>query len=270
LAGEAAVDARDAGRSGVRAAVDKRQDTRVVSEGRDHEPRHGERAACLGRLQTALEARTVTRKGSTTDGAARAPEPIRTGWGAVPQPRCTLPGIKALTHGGVHAVATARERWATSTPTLQRGRPASTDQAARRFARQSPDIHQKIRAVCQDRFVCVQRHLTPSERTRFLHMTRGVPQWRTRRERMEPRDALCDRRCRTQRALGTLKKLRQWVNRCTWSGETVQTVFAPHRAHALTCLDDTVLPATAHAVERGHRRHRQRPKRVDRIRSQGC
>ena len=85
----------------------------MVSEGRDHEPRHGERAACLGRLQTALDARTVTRKGITTDGSARAPEPIRTVWGAVPQPRCTLQGIKALTQGVVHAVATARERLAT-------------------------------------------------------------------------------------------------------------------------------------------------------------
>ncbi len=38
-----------------------------------------------------------------------------------------------------------------------------------------------------------------------------------------------------------------------------------------TLLDDTVLPPTsAHAVERGHRRHRKIPKRVYQIRSKVC
>jgi hypothetical protein len=31
---------------------------------------------------------------------------------------------------------------------------------------------------------------------------------------------LFDRRCRMQTALRTLKKLRQWVSRVTWMGET--------------------------------------------------
>jgi len=32
--------------------------------------------------------------------------------------------------------------------------------------------------------------------------------------------ALFDRRCRTPTALGKLQKLRQWVSRFTWIGET--------------------------------------------------
>jgi hypothetical protein len=37
---------------------------------------------------------------------------------------------------------------------------------------------------------------------------------------------------------------------------------------ALTLLDDTLLPSTAHAVERGNRRYRTRQKSVYRVRTQ--
>jgi len=81
---------------------------------------------------------------------------------------------------------------------------------------------------------------------------------------------LFDRRCRTQTALGKLKKLRQWVNRFTWIGETLKKVFSPHLEKALTFLDDTLLPATSNAVERGNRRHRKMQKSVYRVRSKLC
>ena len=87
---------------------------------------------------------------------------------------------------------------------------------------------------------------------------------------MEPIDALFARRWRTQTARGKLRKLRQWVTRCTWSGDTVHKVFSPHLARALTWRDDQLLPATSNAVERGNRRHRQRQKSVSRVRSKGC
>ena len=87
---------------------------------------------------------------------------------------------------------------------------------------------------------------------------------------MEHISALFDRRCRTPTALGKLKKLRQWVNRFTWIGDTLKKVFSPHLEKALTFLDDTWLPATSNAVERGHRRHRKMQKRVYRVRSKLC
>ena len=82
--------------------------------------------------------------------------------------------------------------------------------------------------------------------------------------------ALFDRRCRTQTALGKLHKLRQWVNRFQWIGDTLKKVFAPTLEKALTFLDDKLLPATSNAVERGNRRHRKMPKSVYRVRSQVC
>ena len=209
-------------------------------------------------------------KGITTDGSALSPDPIREVFGEVPHQLCTFHVITALTKGVLRAVASARARLAKSKPKLKRGRPASTEKKARHLARNSKSIQQKIGDLFQDRFLCVKRRLTPSERKRLLHITRGLPHLRTLREMMEHISALFDRRCRTPTALGKRKKLRPWVHRFTWIGDTLQKVFAPHLEKALTFLDDKLWPPTSHAVERGNRRHRKMQKSVDRVRSQAC
>jgi hypothetical protein len=270
LSGYVAADALSEGPSGVLAAVDHRQDKRMLSEVLDHDPRHEDSDAFLGRVQRALAERTLVLKGITTDGAALSPAPIRTVCGEGPHQLCPLHGIKELTQGVLKAVAQARERLATSKPALQRGRPSCTDKDARRLARKSKSIPQHISALFQERFLFVTRRLTPSERRRLLSSTRGWPPLRTLREIMEHLDAWFDRRCHTQTALGTLKQRRQWVNRFTWIGDAFKKVFAPTLEKALTFLDDTLLPATSKAVERGNRRHRKRQKRVYRVRSKGC
>jgi hypothetical protein len=268
LAGYAAVDALYEGRYGVLSAVDKRQDKRVLYEVLDRDPSPGDIEAVLGRLKTALDARNLTLKGITTDGSARSPEASRTVCGDVPHQLCTLHVIKELTKGSVTAVATERERLAQSQP--KRGRPSSKDKEARRLARKHKCLQQKIRAVFQERFVCVTRRVKPSERKRLLSITRGLPHMRKLREIIDHIYALFDRRCRTQTALGTLKQLRQWVRRCTGIGETCKKVFAPHLEKALPFLDDTVLPATSNAVARGNRRPRKMQKSVYRVRSKVC
>jgi hypothetical protein len=87
---------------------------------------------------------------------------------------------------------------------------------------------------------------------------------------MEHVYALFDRRCRTQTAVGKLKKLRHWVSRFKWIGDTLKKVFSPTLEQALTFLDDKLLPATSNAVERGNRRHRKMQKSVYRVRSKAC
>jgi hypothetical protein len=254
----------------VLSAVDNRQYKRILYEVLDHDPHHDDIEAFLGRLKTALDERNLTLKGITTDGSALYPEPIRKVFGDVPHQLCTFHIIKELTKGILKAVAKERERLAKSQPKLKRGRASSKKKEARRLARKSKSIQQKISDLFQDRFLFVRRHLTRSERKRFLYITRGLPQLRKLREIMEHIYALFDRRCRTQTALGKLKKLRQWVNRFTWIGETLKKVFSPHLEKALTFLDDKLLPATSNAVERGNRRHRKMQKSVYRVRSKVC
>src|SRR5712691_499885 len=132
-------------------------------------------------------------------------------------------------------------------------------------------MFQEVRPISKTRNqLLVKRRLKPRERKRLVHITRGLPQLRKLREIMEHISALFDRRCRTQTALGKLRKLRQWVKRCTWIGDTLQKVFSPNLEKALTFLDDKLLPATSNAVERGNRRHRKMQKSVYRVRSKVC
>ncbi len=270
FSGYAAVDELYEGPYCVLSAVDNRQFKRVLYEVLDHDPTHDDIEAFLGRLKTALDNRELELKGITTDGSPLYPEPIRKVFGDVRHQLCTFHVIKDLTTGILKAIAKERKRLGQSKPTLKRGRPSSQDKEARRRARKSKDIQQKISNLFQDRFLFVQRHLKPSERKRLFHITRGLPHLRKLREIMEQVYALFDRRCRTQTALGKLKKLRQWVKRFTWIGDTLNKVFSPTLDKALTFLDDKLLPATSNAVERGNRRHRKMQKSVYRVRSKVC
>lgn len=251
-------------------AVDNRQYKRVMYEVLDHDATHEDIEAFLGRLKAALDDRYLTLKGITTDGSPLYPEPIRKVFGDVPHQLCTFHVIKDLTKGILKAVAKGRERLAQTKPKLQRGRPSSKDKEARRLARKSKAVQQKISDLFQDRFLFVKRHLKPSERKRLFSMTRGLPHLRKLREIMDSIYALFDRRCRTQTALSKLKKLRHWVKRFQWIGDTLQKVFSPNLEKALVFLDDKLLPSTSNAVERGNRRHRKMQKSVYRVRHQSC
>jgi hypothetical protein len=252
----------------VLSVVDNRCYKRILYEVLDHDPTHDDITAFFERLKTALANRDLLLQGITTDGSPLYPEPIRTVFGEVPHQICTFHVLKELTQGILCAVAAERHRLAKSKPKLKRGRPSSKDKTARRLARKSKTIQDKISGLFQGRFLFVKRRLKPSERKKLLQITQGLPQLRKLRDIMDHIYALFDRRCRTQSALDKLKKLRQWVKRFKWIGDTLKKVFAPTLDKALTFLDDKLLPATSNAVERGNRRHRKMQKSVYRVRSQ--
>ena len=78
---------------------------------------------------------------------------------------------------------------------------------------------------------------------------------------------LFDHRCRTDTALEKLARLRRRVRRFKRVGRTLNKLFSPNLDKALTFLDDSLLPATSNAVERGFRRHRKMQKTVYRVRT---
>ena len=252
----------------VLAVVDNRQYKRILYAVLNHEPTHPDITTFFGRLKTALTERDLVLQGITTDGSPLYPEPIRMVFGAVAHQICTFHVLKELTQGILRAVAAERRRLARSKPKLQRGRPSSKDKTARHLARKSKQMQEKISALFQGRFLFVKRRLKPREHRQLLSITQGLPQLRKLREIMEHIYALFDRRCRMQTALEKLRKLRQWVKRFKWIGDTLKKIFAPTLEKALTFLDDQLLPATSNAVERGNRRHRKMQKSVYRVRSQ--
>jgi hypothetical protein len=123
-------------------------------------------------------------QGITTDGSPLYPEPIRTVFGAVAHQICTFHVLKELTQGILRAVAAERRRLAHSKPKLKRGRPSSQDKTARRLARKSKQMREKISALFQGRFLFVKRRLKPREHRQLLSITRGLPQLRKLREIM--------------------------------------------------------------------------------------
>ena len=94
----------------VLSVVDNRQYKRMLYEVLDHDPCHEDSEAFLGRLQRALAERHLVLQGSTTDGSALYPEPIRTVFGEVRHQLCPFHVLKELTPGVWKAVAKERER----------------------------------------------------------------------------------------------------------------------------------------------------------------
>jgi hypothetical protein len=247
-------------------AVDHRRYKRMLSDVLDHDPTHDDIRAFLRRLKMALAARDLTLVGSTTDGAALYPQPLAALFRGVPHHICPFHVLAEVGQVVFSAVASERKSLAAQQPTLPKGRPRT--QAAQAAARTKKRLEPQRAALFTHRYLVVQRHLSKTERKIWWRITRGLPQVRTLRVLMEQVYALFDRRCRTQTALDKWAKLRRRLLRFTQMGETLKKLFAPTLEKALTFLDDKLLPATSHAVERGNRRYRKRQKQVYRVRTQ--
>ena len=140
-------------------AVDNRCYKRILYEVLDHDPDHDDIRAFLGRLKTALNTRDWKLLGITTDGSSLYPEPLAEVFSGVPHQLCQFHVIKEITQGVLKAVAKVRESLAQFKPKLKRGRPSSKDKEARRRARKSKEIQQKISDLFQDRYLFVTQIL---------------------------------------------------------------------------------------------------------------
>ena len=266
FSGYVAADALYDGPFCMLSAVDKRCDKRLLSDVLDHDPTHDDIRAFLRRLHTALSARNLTLVGVTTDGSALYPAPLLEVFGDVPHQICECHIVADVAKAVLGAVARARKHLAATQPKLPKGRPNT--QAAKGAARKKKRLDEQRAALFTHRYLFVQHHRSTRERKTLWRITRDLPQLRTLRALMEQVYALFDRRCRTQTALAKLAKLRRQLLRFTQVGETLKKLFSPTLEKALTFLDDTLLPSTSHAVERGNRRSRKRQKQVYRVRTQ--
>src|SRR3989449_241925 len=247
-------------------AVDNRCDKRILYDVLDHDPNHEDIRAFLGRLNTALEARDLTLLGVTTDGSSLYPEPLRDVFGEVPHQLCQFHVVQDIVKAVLSAVASERKSLAAKHPTLPRGRPST--KAAKQVARKKKRWEQKSADLYKHRHLFVKHYWSKRDRRTFGSITRGFPQLRKLREIMEQVYALFDRRCRTQTALNKLATLRRRLNRFKHLGETLKKLLSPTLEKALTFLDDTLLPSTSNAVERGNRRYRKMQKSIYSVRTQ--
>jgi len=265
FSGYVAADALYDGPFCMLSTVDNRCDKRILSDVLDHDPTHADIRAFLGRLKMALSARDLLLLGITTDGSALSPAPLVEVCGDVPHHICEFHIVAEVVKAVLGAVASARQGLAATQPTLPKGRPST--QAAKAAARTKKRLAAQRAAWFTHRSLFVQHHLRTRERKTLWRITHDLPQLRTLRALMEQVYALFDRRCRTQTALAKLAQLRRWLLRFPPLGATLTKLFSPTLEKALTFLDDTLLPSTSHAVERGNRRYRTRQKHVYRVRT---
>jgi hypothetical protein len=244
--------------------VDNHTFQRILYEVLDHDPRHADITRFFQRFKDALTARGLSLAGITTDGSALYPVPIREVFGPLPHQVCEFHVVAELTHAILHAVAKVRKALAARLPKLGRGRPSK---ATRRLARRRQRLQAKIADLFEHRHFFVQHFLTPAEKATLGRITRGLPQLRALREIMNEVYRLFDRRCRTETALAKLARLRRRVHRFKEVGQTLAKLFSSNVEKALTFLNDSLLPSTSNAVERGNRRHRKMQKCVYRVRS---
>ena len=245
--------------------VDNRNFKRLIYEVLDHDPTHKDIIRFFERFHDKLASRGLTLQGITTDGSALYPLPIAQVFGDVQHQVCAFHVIKELTKAILHAVTKVRKELKNTMPKLSRGRPT---QAQRRVARRNKRIGEKIADLFDHRYLFVKHHLTESEKKTLKRITRGLPQLRTLRDIMDQVYRLFDRRCRTDTARSKLAKLRQRVRRFKRVGRTLSKLFSPNLEKALMFLNDSLLPSTSNAVERGFRRHRKMQKSVYRVRTQ--
>jgi len=246
-------------------AVDNRRYRRLLYEVLDHDPDHEDIRAFLRRLKTALTARGLTLLGITTDGSALYPAPLREVCGKVRHQICQFHIVAEVSKAVLGAVASARKGLTAHQPKLRKGRPSTP--AAKQAARPKKRLAAQRAALCSSRYLFIQRHLNTTERQTLWRVSRGLPQLQMLRVIMEQVYALFDRRCRPQTALAKLATLRRRVQRFKALGDTLKQLFAPTLEKALTFLDDTLLPSTSNAVERGNRRYRKMQKSVYRVRT---
>jgi hypothetical protein len=245
--------------------VDNHNFQRLVYEVLDHDPTHDDIIRFFQHFRKELDARKLTLNGITTDGSSLYPVPIAQVFGDdVRHQVCEFHVIKELTKAVLRAVAKVRKQLKTTMPNLGRGRPSkSTKKAYKRKKR----IEKKITDLFDNRHLFVKHYLTASEKRTLKRITRGLPHLCTLRDIMDEVYRLFDRRCRTDTALDKLARLRRRVRRFKYVGRALNKLFSPNLDKALTFLDDSLLPSTSNAVERGFRRHRKMQKTVYRVRT---
>ena len=244
--------------------VDNHTFRRLAYEVLDHDPNHEDIRRFFRRFKRILEARGLTLKGITTDASPLYPTPLAEIFGGVPHQICEFHTIAELTKAILRASAKIRKTLAVGLPKLGRGRPGK---ALRRMARRGERLRKRIAELFEHRHLLVQHRLTPAEHKTLHRITRGTAQLRSLRSIMEEVYRLFDRRCRTETALAKLAGLQRRVRRFKHVGRVLHKLFSPNLEKALVFLDDSLLPSTSNAVERGNRRHRKMQKSVYRVRS---
>lgn len=264
FSGYIAVDELYDGPFCVLSIVDNHNFRRLTYDVLERNPTNKDIITFFRRFKLALNIRRLKIRGITTDGSPLYPEPIAKVFGDVSHQICEFHVIKEINKAIIKALAQERRQLRKLQPKLSRGRPAV---GLKRSVTKKKRLQNKIADLFEYRYLFVAKTLSCKEKKIFTRITRGLPQLRTLRSIMDEVYRLFDRRCRTETALQKLAKLRRRVKSFKTIRETLKKLFTSNIEKALTFLDDSLLPSTSNAVERGNRRHRKMQKSIYRVRT---
>ena len=203
-------------------------------------------------------------RGITTDGSPLYPAPIAEVFGGVPHQLCTFHVIEELTKAVLGAVAKVRKELAAK-PKLPRGRPTK---AARQRPGTKKRLEQKIGDLFEHRYLFVPRHLSPADGGRCCGSAAACRSCGCCGRSWIRSTASSTAGAEPTRPWTSWRSLRRRVRRFRQVGKTLTKLFSPNLEKALIFLDDSWLPATSNAVERGNRRHRKMQKTIYRVRTE--
>jgi hypothetical protein len=246
--------------------VDNRNFKRLTYEVLDHDPTHKDITLFFHRFRDELNKRDLKLSGVTTDGSPLYPEPLAEIFDGVPHQICQFHILKEINREILKSLTQVRRQLKQCLPKLKRGRPSS--QADSKAVHRKRKLQDKISDLFEHRYLFAKHRLTSGEKKILLHITRGLPNLRNLRLIMEQVYLLFDRRCRTETALKKLAQLRHRVRHFKTLGRILKKLFTPNIEKSLIFLDDSLLPSTSNAVERGYRRHRKMQKSIYRVRTQ--
>lgn len=266
FSGYIAVDEVYDGRFCILSLVDNRTCKRLFYRVLSNDPKAEDILELLRSFHRILSKRNLILNGITTDGSSLYTEPVQAVFPGVRHQICEFHVKKEINKAVLKAVAQVRrELEKTKTKRHKRGRPSTKEEKA--TIRKNERIQAKIGALFDNRYLFVQKELTPKEREMLKKITRGLPELRKLREIVDEVYGLYDRRCRRATALEKLRKLRERLKRFKRLSRVLKKLESPTVDRSLVFLDDKQLPSTSNAVERGNRRFRKMQKTVYRVRT---
>lgn len=245
--------------------VDNKKFHRLLVEVLDHSPDHSDIHRFLTRFREILIQRNLVVKGITTDGSPLYPEPLAVHFPGVPHQLCEFHVIKEINLAVLRALAQVRREIKKSIPKVKRGKAVGKREIKAR--RQKARLEKKITDLFENRYLLVQRTLSPQERKCLNRITRGYPVLQRFREIIDGVYSLFDRRCKLETGIKKLEALRARVLRFQDVYTTLKKILSPNLEKALTFLDEKLLPSTSNGVERENRRFRKMQKSVYRVRT---
>lgn len=231
----------------------------------DHNPREEDVLRFFRRFGKAVDDHGLIVRGVTTDGSPLYPGAVARVFSGACHQICRFHILADIVKGVIKAVSQTRRCLKQALPDIGRGRPRKG--AGEALVRRRKRAEARIKELFDNRHLFVRRRLSVAQRRTFLRITRGRPRLRLLREIMEEVYRLFDRRCRMDTAVAKLARLRRRLGRLKDLSAALSKLLSPGVEKALTFLDDSMLPSTSNAVERGNRRHRKMQKSVYRVRT---